>query len=320
MKNGTISDHKDACTIRAMKYSVSPVVRVAVEPKNPADLPKLVEGLKRMAKSDPLVQVTTEESGEHIIAGCGELHVEICIHDLIEEFAKIEITQSKPVVSYKETISEKSNQMCLAKSPNKHNRLYCMAEPMSDDLTQEIEDGKLGPKDEAKARVRKLVDKFGWDSSEAKKLWTFGPDNMGPNILVDATKSVQYLNEIRDSMESAFQWVTKEAVLTEEAMRGVRFNILDVVLHSDAIHRGGGQIIPTARRVYYAAELTASPRLQEPVYTCDITCPSDAVGGVYSCLAQRRGIVINEEPMTGTPLSIVKAYLPVSESFGISFI
>ena len=151
MKNGTISDHKEACTIRAMKYSVSPVVRVAVEPKNPADLPKLVEGLKRMAKSDPLVQVTTEESGEHIVAGCGELHVEICIHDLIEEFAKIEITQSKPVVSYKETISEKSNQMCLAKSPNKHNRLYCMAEPMSDDLTKEIEDGKLVPKDAAKA-------------------------------------------------------------------------------------------------------------------------------------------------------------------------
>ena len=145
------------------------------------------------------------------------------------------------IFPYKETISEKSNQMCLAKSPNKHNRLYCMAEPMSDDLTQEIEDGKLGPKDEAKARVRKLVDKFGWDSSEAKKLWTFGPDNMGPNILVDATKSVQYLNEIRDSMESAFQWVTKEAVLTEEAMRGVRFNVLDVVLHSDAIHREIGR-------------------------------------------------------------------------------
>ena len=318
VKNGTISDHDEACTIRAMKYSVSPVVRVAVGPKNPADLPKLVEGLKRMAKSDPLVQVTIEESGEHIVAGCGELHVEICIHDLVEEYAKIEITQSKPVVSYKETVSDKSTQMCLAKSPNKHNRLYCMAEPMSDELTLEIEEGKLGPKDEAKSRVRKLVDKFGWDSNEAKKLWTFGPDNQGPNILVDGTKSVQYLNEIRDSMESAFQWVTKEAVLTEEALRGVRFNILDVALHNDAIHRGGGQIIPTARRVYYAAELTAGPRLQEPIYMVDITCPSDAVGGVYSCLAQRRGIVINEEPMTGAPLSIVKAYLPVSESFGFT--
>ena len=316
VKNGTISDHEDARTIRAMKYSVSPVVRVAVQAKNPADLPKLVEGLKRMAKSDPLVQVTTEENGEHIVAGCGELHVEICIHDLVEEYAKIEITQSDPVVSYKETVLEKSNQVCLAKSPNKHNRLFISAEPMSDELTKEIEAGNLGPRDEAKARVRKLVDKFGWDSTEAKKMWVFGPDNAGPNILCDATKAVQYLNEIKDSLESAFQWVSKEAVLTEEAMRGIRFNVLDVVLHSDAIHRGGGQIIPTARRVYYAAELTASPRLQEPVYIVDITCPSDAVGGVYSCLAQRRGVVINEEPMTGTPLSIVKAYLPVAESFG----
>jgi elongation factor 2 len=317
MKNGTISDNDDAKTIRAMKYSVSPVVRVAVQAKNPADLPKLVEGLKRMSKSDPLVQVTTEESGEHIIAGCGELHVEICIHDLIEEYAKIDIIQSEPVVSYKETVLEKSSQVCLAKSPNKHNRIFITAEPMSEDLTKEIEAGNIGPKDEAKLRVRKLVDKFGWDSTEAKKMWVFGPDSSGPNILVDVTKAVQYLNEIRDSMESAFQWVTKEAVLTEESMRGIRYNVIDVTLHSDAIHRGGGQIIPTARRVYYAAELTASPRLQEPVYIVDITCPSDAVGGVYSCLAQRRGIVINEIPMTGTPLSIVKCYLPVAESFGI---
>lgn len=316
VKNGTISDNDDAKTIRAMRYSVSPVVRVAVQAKNPADLPKLVEGLKRMSKSDPLVQVTTEESGEHIVAGCGELHVEICIHDLIEEYAKIEIIQSEPVVSYKETVLEKSTQVCLAKSPNKHNRLFVTAEPMSENLTKEIEAGNIGPKDEAKLRVRKLVDKFGWDSTEAKKMWVFGPDSSGPNILVDATKAVQYLNEIRDSMESAFQWVTKEAVLTEEAMRGIRFNVIDVTLHSDAIHRGGGQIIPTARRVYYASELTASPRLQEPVYIVDITCPSDAVGGVYSCLAQRRGIVINEEPMSGTPLSIVKCYLPVAESFG----
>jgi len=316
VKNGTISDHEDAKTIRAMKYSVSPVVRVAVQAKNPADLPKLVEGLKRMSKSDPLVQVTTEENGEHIIAGCGELHVEICIHDLVEEYAKIEIIQSDPVVSYKETILEKSNQMCLAKSPNKHNRLYVMAEPMDEGLVKEIEAGNLGPRLEAKARVRILVDKFKWDSSEAKKMWVFGPDNQGPNILVDQTKSAQFLNEVRDSLESAFQWVSKEAVLTEEAMRGIRFNVLDVVLHSDAIHRGGGQIIPTARRVYYAAEITASPRLQEPVYVVDITCPSDAVGGVYSCLAQRRGIVMNEEPMAGTPLCIVKAFLPVAESFG----
>jgi len=149
-------------------------------------------------------------------------------------------------------------------------------------------------------------------------LWAFGPETAGPNFLVDTSKAVQFLNEIRDSMEAAFQWVTKEGAMTEESMRGIRFNVMDVTLHTDAIHRGGGQIIPTARRVYYASELTAEPRLQEPIFLCEIQSPSDAMGGIYQTLTQRRGIVIGEEPIAGTPLSIVKAYLPVAESFGFT--
>jgi len=124
MKQGTISDHEDAHCIRVMKYSVSPVVRVAVEVKNASDLPKLVEGLRKLSKSDPLVQCFTEESGEHIIAGCGELHIEICLKDLVEEFAKCEIKKGDPVVSYRETVTDDSSQLCLSKSPNKHNRLF----------------------------------------------------------------------------------------------------------------------------------------------------------------------------------------------------
>ena len=115
MKTGTLSDHEDAHTIRNMKYSVSPVVRVAVKPKNAADLPKLVEGLKKLSKSDPLVQCITEETGEHIIAGCGELHVEICLHDLQTEFTNIEIIKSDPIVTYRETVTEKSSHVCLSK-------------------------------------------------------------------------------------------------------------------------------------------------------------------------------------------------------------
>jgi elongation factor 2 len=109
MKQGTISDHEDAHNIRVMKYSVSPVVRVAVEPKHAGDLPKLVEGLKKLSKSDPLVLCYTEESGEHIIAGCGELHVEICLNDLVNEYAKCEIKKSDPVVTYKETVQATSS-------------------------------------------------------------------------------------------------------------------------------------------------------------------------------------------------------------------
>jgi elongation factor 2 len=132
LKQGTISSHEEAHNIRVMKYSVSPVVRVAVSVKHANDLPKLVDGLKKLSKSDPLVQCITEESGEHIIAGCGELHVEICLKDLTEEYAKCEIIKGDPVVTYKETITAESNQMCLSKSPNKHNRLFCRGKPLGD--------------------------------------------------------------------------------------------------------------------------------------------------------------------------------------------
>jgi elongation factor 2 len=257
VKQGTISDHDDAHNIRVMKYSVSPVVRVAVEVKSAGDLPKLVEGLRKLSKSDPLVVCETTESGEHIIAGCGELHVEICLKDLEEEYAKCPIKKGDPVVQYKETVTDESSQVCLSKSPNKHNRIFCVAAPLGDELSQAIEDEKITPKQDPKIRYRQLADDYEWDPNDAKKIWCFGPETTGANLLVDTTKAVQYLNEIKDSMETAFQWATKEGVMTDENMRGIRFNIQDVALHADAIHRGGGQIIPTARRVFFASELTA---------------------------------------------------------------
>lgn len=139
VKTGTITTFKDAHNLKVMKFSVSPVVRVAVEPKNPADLPKLVEGLKRLAKSDPMVQCIIEESGEHIIAGAGELHLEICLKDLEEDHACIPIKKSDPVVSYRETVSDESTETCLSKSPNKHNRLFMRAVPMPDGLPEDID-------------------------------------------------------------------------------------------------------------------------------------------------------------------------------------
>merc|ERR1712022_32499 len=158
MKQGTITTEEDAHNIRVMKYSVSPGVRVAVDVKNAADLPKLVEGLKKLSKSDPLVLCYTEESGEHIIAGCGELHLEICLKDLIEEYAKCDLKQGDPVVTYKETITEESSQMCLSKSPNKHNRLFLKGCPLTDELSDLIESEELGPKVESKERSKILCE------------------------------------------------------------------------------------------------------------------------------------------------------------------
>eukprot|EP01132_Coremiostelium_polycephalum_P009226 gene9226-11303_t len=318
IKSGTITTSEVAHNIRVMKFSVSPVVRVAVEPKNPADLPKLVEGLKRLAKSDPCVLCYSEESGEHIVAGAGELHLEICLKDLAEDHAGIEIKTTDPVVSFRESVSAESSITCLAKSANKHNRLFVKAEPIPMELQNEIEAGTVSPKDEVKARANYLTDTYQWDNNDGKNIWSFGPEGTGANLLVNVTKGVQYLNEIKDSFVNAFQWATKEGVLCDENMRGIRFNVLDVTLHTDAIHRGGGQIIPTARRVLYAAELTAEPILLEPIYLVEITAPESAIGGIYGVLNRRRGSVISEERRVGTPLFSVKAHLPVLESFGFT--
>merc|ERR1711993_30549 len=318
VKTGTISTLKEAHNMKVMKFSVSPVVRVAVDRKNPADLPKLVEGLKRLAKSDPMVQCIIEESGEHIIAGAGELHLEICLKDLEEDHAGIPLHKSDPVVSYRETVAEESDRMCLSKSPNKHNRLFMKCCPMPDGLAEAIDNGKVTPRQELKERARYLVDTYEYDATEARKIWCFGPDGTGPNVVMDCTKGVQYLNEIKDSVVAGFQWATKEGVLAEENMRGVRFNIYDVTLHTDAIHRGGGQIIPTARRVLYASAITAGSALMEPVYLVEIQCHENAVGGIYGVLNRRRGHVFEEAQTPGTPMFVVKAYLPVNESFGFT--
>jgi len=312
-----------------MKFSVSPVVRVAVECKNSADLPKLVEGLKRLSKSDPLVMIiSNEETGENIIAGAGELHLEICLNDLQNDFMKgAPIKISDPVVSYRETVRAKSTQVCLAKSPNKHNRIFGEAYPLSSELQAEIEAGTITPQPkDQKEQAKYVFDKFGtteaftFDSDDIlpKKLWGFGPDGKGPNWIMDATRAVQYLSEIKDSVVNGFTIVTKGGPFCEESCRGVMVRVLDVTMHADSIHRGMGQILPAARSLICAAMYTASPTLMEPLYLAEITVPVADVGGVYSTLALRRGEIIEEVPRPGTPMTFIRSYLPVNESFGFT--
>jgi len=321
VKTGTVTDEAcvDAYPLKDMKFSVSPVVRVAVAVKNNTDLPKLVEGLKRLAKSDPMVLCMTEESGEHIIAGAGELHLEICLKDLAEDFmGGAPLSVSEPVVSYRETCTDDSDHQVMSKSPNKHNRLYMIARPMADGMAEAIDEGKVGPRDDVKERSKLLQENYGWAKGEGTKIWCFGPDTTGPNIFMDGSKGVQYLNEIKDSVVSAFQWASKEGPLADENMRSCQFEIQDVVLHADAIHRGGGQIIGTGRRCIHAAFLCAEPRLTEPIFLVEIQCPENALGGIYSTLNQKRGMVIDESQRPGTPIYNIKAYLPVGESFGFT--
>lgn len=318
VKTGTLSDHPEACTIRNMKYSVSPVVRVAVKPKNPSELPKLVAGMQRLAKSDPLVVCENDEAtGENIIAGSGELHVQICINDLIKEFSQIEIITSDPVVSYRETIRAASSMTPMAKSANGHNRLYCTSAPLSDDFVKAIEMKEI-PMRDLKEKTKMLVDRFGFDKAEVAKIWSFGPDGDGPNIIVDATTAAQFMHEIKDHMVAGFEQVTRAGVLCEEPQRGIRYNVVDTTLHNDAIHRGASQISPTTRRVLYACQLQSQPTLQEPIFCVEITCPSEVTGSLYHCLSSRRGCIEEEIVVEGTPLMLLRAFLPVSESFGFT--
>jgi len=319
LKTGTISTHAQAHNFKMMQYSVSPVVRCSVDVKNAQDLPKLMEGLKRLQKSDPLVLVKHTNTGEHIVAAAGELHLEICIKDLREEYMKgAPIVKGEPVVTFCESVSGESAQTCIAKSPNKHNRIYMTAEPLGEEFCKQIDDGDLDIDGETKVRARYIADTFNWDIVDARKIWAFGLLEGRCNVIIDTTKGVQYLNEIKDSMVGAFTQVTGAGILCEEAMRGIRFNIDDITLHADSIHRGAGQIMPPCKRAIYACQLNSEPIIYEPMYRCDITVPANALAGVYSTLSARRGVIEGKKDRDGTPLSIITAFLPILESFGFT--
>jgi elongation factor 2 len=331
LKSGTITTCEDAKPFNTMKFSVSAVVRVAVEPKSAQDLPKLVEGLKRLSKSDPLVKTYTGKTGEHIIAGAGELHLEICLKDLKEQYMRgAGLTVSEPVVSYCEGIGAKTGgakpdgsgdypEMIVAKSPNKHNRLYMWAEPLCDELCKAIDEKDITENMDFKVRARTMATDYGWQVGDARKIWSFGcPPDAIPNLIVDAAKGVQFLNEIKDHVVGAFLQASAGGVLADEAMRGVRLNIDDVTLHADAIHRGAGQIMPCAKKVFFAAQIASSPCLFEPFFLVDITVPQPALSGVYQTLNSRRGEVESMQERVGTPLVQIRAYLPVAESFGFT--
>jgi elongation factor 2 len=320
LKAGTITTFEQAHNFVTMKYSVSPVVRVAVDVMNASDLPKLMEGLKRLSKSDPLVLCFTGPTGEHIVAGAGELHLEICLKDLKEDFMKgAAIKISEPVVSFCETNDAETDMDIISKSPNKHNRIYMRCLPLSQKFVDGVDDGTINQDEEMKKRARLLADEYDWDVGDARKIWTFGcPPDGKANVLVDCTKAVQYLNEIKDSMVGAFIQATAAGILCEEAIRGVRFDLKDITMHADAIHRGAGQIMPPCKRAMYACQIRSEPRLLEPLFLADIVVPRSALAGVYSTLNQRRGIVDGLDERPGTPLCKVKAFLPVLESFGFT--
>jgi len=225
---------------------------------------------------------------------------------------------SEPVVTFCETVEATTDIDVIAKSPNKHNRIYLRAQPMSLEFVEAIEKKDVTMEQEAKSRVAAFQN-LGLSKDEASKVWCFGcPPEATANILVDATKGVQYLHEIKDSMVGGFIQATAAGIIAEEAMRGIRFDLQDMTMHADAIHRGAGQIMPPCKRAMFACQIRSSPRIMEPMYLVDITVPNSQMSGVYNTLNSRRGEVDTTEERPGTPLVKVKAFLPVLESFGFT--
>eukprot|EP00962_Isochrysis_galbana_P019878 scaffold5793_cov105-Isochrysis_galbana.AAC.5 len=326
VKTGTITAgvagvaDDQVCIFRPLAFNTVSVMKIAAEPLNPSELPKMLEGLRKLNKAYPLLTTKVEESGEHVILGTGELYLDCVMHDLRHVYAEIEVKVSDPVVAFCETVVETSALKCFAETPNGQSKLTMIAEPLDKGLAEDIESGAVSIQWERKRLGDFFQKKYDWDLLAARSVWGFAPDDKGANILVDDTLpsevDKQLLHSIRDFVLQGFQWSCREGPLCDEPMRNVKFKILDASIAEQPINRGGGQIIPTARRVAYSAFLMATPRLMEPVFYVDITAPEDCVPAIYTVLSRRRGHVTSEGPRPGTPLHVMKAFLPVIDSFG----
>lgn len=323
VKTATITEprgNEEAQIFRPLKFNTSSVIKIAVEPVNPSELPKMLDGLRKVNKSYPSLTTKVEESGEHIILGTGELYLDCVMHDLRKMYSEIDIKVADPVVTFCETVVETSSLKCFAETPNKKNKITMIAEPLEKGLAEDIENEVVQITWNRKKLGEFFQTKYDWDLLAARSIWAFGPDTTGPNILVDDTLPSEVdkalLGSVKDSIVQGFQWGTREGPLCDEPIRNVKFKILDALVAQEPLHRGGGQVIPTARRVVYSAFLMATPRLMEPYYYMEVQAPADCVSAVYTVLARRRGHVTQDAPIPGSPLYTIKAFIPAIDSFG----
>ncbi|KAK5113052.1 hypothetical protein LTR62_003631 [Meristemomyces frigidus] len=315
-----LPEEEDAYIFKPLTHFFESVFKVAVEPINPSELPKMLDGLRKINKSYPLIMTKVEESGEHVVLGTGELYMDCVLHDLRKLYAQMEIKVSDPVTRFAETCVDQSAIKCFALTPNKKNKITMVAEPLDDGIAADIETGRVKITDPMRTVGKFFEENYGYDLLASRNIWAFGPEETEPNILQNDTLpsdvDAKALRSVRDGIRQGFSWATREGPLCEEPIRNVKFKLTDVVLASEAIARGGGQIIPTARRACYSSFLMAGPRLMEPVYQCAMLGPATAVSALYTVLARRRGHVLSDAPVPGTPLYSVKGLIPVIDSFG----
>ena len=306
----TLSTTKGIEVFEGIKYVSEPVVQMAIEPKHPKDLPKMIEILKRLTIEDPnLIIKINEESGETIMAGMGVLHLEIATNQIKE--AGLELVTSEPLINYRETITQPTEPI-MAKSPNRHNKIFMRVEPLEPEIAEMCRTGELGEMKDKKEMTKILRD-HGWEPDVAKKVMRF--DSRG-NIMINGTKGVQFIDESSDSILSGFDDVMKEGPLAREQMRNCKFTFTHFVPHEDTAHRGLSQLGPASRRACLASVLLAQSVILEPILGIEVRVPQDLVGNVASVLSGKRGKVIDIQ-QKGV-VSIVIGEVPASETFDIS--
>ena len=312
----TITREEDATPFEAIRHYSEPVVTVAVEPKSMKDLPKFIDALRSLAKADASLQVfTNQETGEALLAGMGELHLEITVYRLEEE-QNIKVSVSEPIVVYRESISQDNKGRAFeGKSPNRHNRFYIETEPLPDDVVNALREGTFGDgpvrNKDAKA-VGDQFAEFGLNKDMMRKIYAIN----GTNVLVNDTKGIQNLHETRELIIEGFNDVCKKGPVADEPLMGVMVRLVDAKLHEDAIHRGPAQTIPAVRNAVKGALIRSKSVIFEPIQKIRIDAPNDVIGGVTREVTTRRGI-IEDMPVDGGTASVIGT-MPVAETFGFS--
>lgn len=295
-----------------IEHIFEPVVTKSIELKKTADLPKLIKVLKDRAREDPTIKVQiNEQTGEILVSGLGELHIEAKIERFLKDRG-IDIIVSPPIVVYRESVKKKSQAM-EGKSPNRHNRFYLSVEPLEKDVYNllvkgELRDGKVRIQD--REIVRKKLIENGMSKEEAFNV----KDIYGHNLYLDMTKGIQYLNEVEEMIIDAFHSIVDEGPLAKEPCIAMKVKLLDAKLHEDAIHRGPAQVIPAVRFSIKNAMLEAQALIIEPKQIIRIDAPSDVIGGAIKEVSNRRGQILDMEESEG--YSTIKAKVPVAEIFG----
>ncbi|MDH7596276.1 MAG: elongation factor EF-2 [Methanothrix sp.] len=306
----TVSSDPNMTPFEVIKHVSEPVMTVAVEAKNMRDLPKLIEVLRQTAKEDPTLQITiNEETGEHLMAGMGELHLEI-VATRIQRDKGVEIKTSPPIVVYRESVTGKAGPV-EGKSPNHHNRFYIEIEPLEPGVIEVLKEGKINMKMEEVERRKILID-AGMDKEEARNVVNF----IGTNMFLNMTKGVQYLKETMELILEGFEEAITAGPICREPVQGIKAKLVDVKLHEDAVHRGPAQVIPAVRQAVQAGILMANPTLLEPMQNVFIQVPQDQMGGAMSEIQGRRGVILSME--TQGDMITIKAKMPVAEMFGFA--